>query len=151
MAFKSLAKNQVLSNVTVVDNSVMMRWLFKDGSESDQRYAQKVLKYIEAHKPQVIVPYLWVYEASFVVNYYTKKGIVSFETSMNHLESLFALCSVIRGNETPSILFDFSSTHGLSSYDAAYVQLTLQQNCPIATLDKKIIAVSGQLNVSIFS
>ncbi len=151
MAFKSLTKNQLVSDAMVVDNSVMMRWLFKDGSESDLRYAQKVLGHIEAHKPPVIVPYIWVYEASFVVNYYVKKDIISYETGMNHLDSLFDLCSVIRGEEIPSILFGFSNTHGLSSYDAAYVQLSLQQACVLATLDKKIVSASGRLNLTIYS
>ena len=117
----------------VVDNSVMMRWLFNDGSEADQQYAQKVLCHIEKRKPQVIVPYLWVNEASFVVNYYTKKGMVSFEESMTHLNSLFDLCTVIRGKETPSELFDFANTHGLSTYDSSYAMLALQQAQPIAT------------------
>jgi predicted nucleic acid-binding protein len=151
MAFKSLKNDQLLSNAIVVDNSVMMRWLFKDGSESDQHYAQTVLRHIDVDKPHVIAPSIWVYEAAFVVNYYAKKDIVSYETSMNHLNSLFDVCTVIRGEETPAMLFDMSHTHNLSAYDASYVMLALQQDCPIATLDKAIIAVSGQLNLKIFS
>jgi predicted nucleic acid-binding protein len=151
VAFKSLAENQRLSNAIVVDNSVMMRWLFQDGSESDQQYAQQVLTQIEAHKPQVIVPYIWVYEASFVVNYYAKKDSLSYATSINHLDSLFDLCAVIRGEEPPSKLFDFANTHRLSSYDAAYIQLAVQQCCPIATLDKAMIGVTERLNISLVS
>ena len=151
MAFKSLENDQVLPNAIVVDNSVMMRWLFKDGSETDQHYAQTVLHYIEADQPHVIAPSIWVYEAAFVVNYYAKKDSVSYETSMNHLDSLFDLCTVIRGEQTPAMLFDMSHTHNLSAYDASYVLLALQQNCPIATLDKAIIAVSEPLNLKLFS
>lgn len=150
MAFNSLAKDQVLSDAIVVDNSVVMRWLFKDGSENDQQYAQSVLLHIEVHKPQVIVPYIWVYEASFVVNYYSKKELVSYENGINHLDSLFNLCTVIRGEETPSALFDFSNANGLSAYDSSYVMLALQQSSPIATLDKEIIAASGKLGIEVF-
>lgn len=151
MAFNTLAKGELLSDAIVVDNSVMMRWLFNDGSETDQQYARKVLRHVEARKPQVIVPYIWVYEASFVINYYAKKGIVSYEEGMKHLDSLFDLCSVIRGEETPSELFDFSNTHGLSAYDSSYVMLALQQTRSIATLDKEIVGASGRLNLEIFA
>lgn len=151
MVFSSLTKGQLLSDALVVDNSVMMRWLFNDGSEADQQYAQKVLHHIEAQKTQVIVPYIWVYEASFVVNYYTKKGVISFEQGITHLDSLFDLCSVIRGEETPGDLYDFANTHNLTTYDASYAMLALHQVVTIATLDKEIIRVFGTLNLEVFS
>ncbi len=150
MAFNTLVKGELLSDAIVVDNSVMMRWLFNDGSKTDQQYAQKVLRHVEVRKPQVIVPYIWVYEASFVVNFYAKKRIVSYGESISYLDSLFDLCSVIRGEETPSELFDFSNTHGLSAYDSSYVMLALQQMRAIATLDKGIVGASVRLNLEIF-
>lgn len=73
MAFSVLTNGQLLSDALVIDNSVMMRWLFNDGSEEGQQYAQKVLHHIETRKPKVIVPYIWVYEASFVVNFILKR------------------------------------------------------------------------------
>ena len=151
MAFSVLTNGQLLSNALVVDNSVMMRWLFNDGSETDQQYAQKVLHYIETSKAKVIVPYIWVYEASFVVNFYTKKGKVSHADSRKHLDSLFDLCQVIRGEETPKELFYFANTNGLSSYDSSYLMLAIQQKLPIATLDKEIIRISENLNVPVFT
>ena len=150
MPFSSLAKGQLLTDVIAVDNNVMMRWLFNDGSEAGRHYAQKILCHIEKRKPQVLVLYLWVYEASFFVNYYTKKGMVSFEEGMTHLGSLFDLCLVIRGEETPSELFEFADTNGLSTYDSSYAMLALQQAQPIATLDKGIIRASARLNFEIF-
>lgn len=151
MAFSVLTNGQILSNALVVDNSVMMRWLFNDGLEKDQQYAQKVLHYIEIGKAKVIVPYIWVYEASFVVNFYTKKGKVSDEDSRKYLDSLFDLCQVIRGEETPKELFYFANTNGLSSYDSSYLMLAIQQKAPIATLDKEIIRLSENLNVPVFT
>ena len=149
MAFSVLTKGQLLSNSIVVDNSVMMRWLFNDGSENDKQYAQKVLTHIATNKLQVIVPYVWVYEASFVVNFYTKKGSILIKDSINHLNSLFDLCLVVRGEETPKELFDFANTHCLSTYDSSYVMLALQQTKIIATLDKEIIRESKSLKLNI--
>jgi predicted nucleic acid-binding protein len=151
MAFNMLATEQLLSNAIVVDNSVMMRWLFNDGSEKDTQYAQKVLNHIEVHKLKVIVPYLWVYEASFVVNFYVKKAMISHKKSIKHLESLFDLCLVIRGEETPKDLFIFASMYKLSTYDTSYVMLAMQQKASIATLDKEIVKVSENIDLNIFS
>jgi len=63
VAFNNLAKDEVLSNIIVVGNSVMMRWLFKDDPGNDQQYAQTVLLHIEVYKPWVVVLYIWVYKA----------------------------------------------------------------------------------------
>lgn len=104
MAFKTYSGKDVLPHALVVDNSVMMRWLFNDGSASDQQYAQTVLQHIQSQKPSVIVPYLWVYEAAFVVHYYVKQGKVSHENSLKHLDALFDVCDVIRGEETKKTL-----------------------------------------------
>ncbi len=150
MAFKMLVAEQLFSNAIVVDNSVMMRWLFNDGSKRDSLYAQKVLNHVKTGKLKVIVPYIWVYEVSFVVNFYAKKAMISDEESIMHLDSLFDLCLIIRGEETPKDLFVFASTHSLSSYDASYVMLALQQKLPIATLDKEIIACKNK-DLNIFS
>ena len=150
MAFNMLATEQRLSNAIVVDNSVMMRWFFNDGSEKDTQYAQKVLNHIEVSKLKVIVPYIWVYEVSFVVNFYVKKKMISYHKCIKHLDSLFDLCLVIRGEETPKDLFVFANTYNLSSYDASYVMLAIQQKASIATLDKEIVQASDNIDLNIF-
>ena len=149
MAFSTITNEPLLSKAIVVDNSVMMRWLFNDGSEKDKHYAQSILNSISSNKLQVIVPYIWVYEASIVVNFYKKKGDISVTTAKKHLKSLFDLCHVIRGEETPEVLFDFSNNHALTSYDSSYVMLALHYNIEIATLDKEIIRESKNLNISL--
>ncbi len=150
MSFSVITKGQVLANSIVVDNSVMMRWLFNDGSEKDKQYAQDTFDYIRTNKLQIIVPYIWVYEASFVVSFYTNKGNISTKESLNHLNSLFDLCLVIRGEETPKELYEFSTHHKLSSYDSSYTMLAVNQSSLIATLDKEIIRAAKGLNLIIF-
>lgn len=151
MAFNTLAPGQRSPDSIVIDNSVMMRWLFNDGTEKDKHYAQKVLKRVEKNKLKVIVPYIWVYEASFVVNFYTKKELILYDKSIKHLDSLFDLCSVIRGEEKPKELFIFANKYKLSSYDASYVMLAQQQQAPIATLDKGKIKAAKNIDIVIFS
>ena len=138
MAFKSLAKGERYDNVLVVDNSVMMRWLFKDGSASDQACAKNILKAIKTNQFTVLVPYLWVYESAFVTHYYTKQQVISGEGATSRLKALFELSTVVRGEEHPHQLFTFAQSYNVSAYDASYILLAKQQDCPLATLDKKM-------------
>lgn len=150
MAFRTLRQNEQLENPIVVDNSVMMRWLFHDGSEADQSYARKVLNAVSSQKLQVIVPYIWVYEAAFVVERYIRRNEMAYDQFTTQLTWLFDLSLVIRGEEIPVNLYEFSHRYGVSAYDAAYVMLALKQSCPIATLDKTIIKISDKAKYRLF-
>jgi len=138
VAFKSLIKDEQYENAIVIDNSVMMRWLFKDGSASDQTYAKRVLQAIKTKEFTVLVPYVWVYESAFVTHYYVKQKTMSYDDAISRLDALFELSTVIRGEETPNQLFEIAQSYAVSSYDASYLLLAKQQECPLATLDKKM-------------
>ena len=150
MAFRTLKQGEQLDNSIVVDNSVMMRWLFQDGPDSDQVYAHEVLNAIGSQALQIIVPYIWVHESAFVVEYYSRRDKRAHDQCMDQLTWLFDLCTVVRGDETPADLYEFSHAQGLSAYDAAYAMLALGQACPIATLDKMLIKASGRAKYSLF-
>jgi len=150
VVFRTLRQEEQLVNPIVVDNSVMMRWLFQHGSKTDQTYAQDVLSTIGSEKLQVIVPYIWVYESAFVVEYYLRRDAKRYDECLEQLTWLFNLSMVIRGEEIPASLYDFSYTHGVSTYDSAYAMLALNQFCPIATLDKKIIKASDKAKFTLF-
>ena len=133
----------------VVDNSVMMRWFFDDGSPSDRRYAASILETIQAHNLQVIVPNIWVYECSFVVSYYFNQQVLAVADARPHLEYLSDVCTVTSDGVTPAALFEFSQLHRISTYDAAYVLLAQNHLCSLATLDKKMRRVARKLNIAI--
>ncbi|MEE8056259.1 MAG: type II toxin-antitoxin system VapC family toxin [Pseudomonadales bacterium] len=150
MAFKSLAKNERYENALVIDNSVMMRWLFKDGSASDQQYAKNVLQAIKVEAFTVLVPYLWVYESAFVTHYYTKQQVISQEDASRRLDALFELSTIIRGEEHPNQLLTLAQPYKVSAYDASYLLLAKQQDCPLATLDKKMQKACKAFNGTLY-
>lgn len=133
----------------VVDNSVMMRWLFDDGSPADRRYATRVLETIQAQNLQVIVPNIWVYESSFVVSYYFNQHVLPVAHARRHLEYLFDVCRVMSDGVTPAALFEASRLHRISTYDAAYVLLAQNYACSLATLDKKMRRVARKIGIAI--
>ena len=57
---------------------------------------------------------------------------------------------MIRGEETPRSLYEFSFRYGSSAYDTANIMLAIKQSCPIATLDKTIIKLSDKVKYTLF-
>ena len=56
---------------------------------------------------------------------------------------------------TPSLSVEhwcqFATTHGLTPYDAQYLDLALQQRCGIATCDARLAQAAARAGVPVFS
>lgn len=150
MAFSSHKPGEVRDNSLVLDNSVVMRWLFDDGSASDRRYAKKVLAHIESASAQVFVPHLWIYEATFVVSYYARQQELNRERCMNDLNFLFDVCSVVAARDKPGAVFEFATTYNLSAYDASFLMLAESLGCALASLDKKMRKAARKVGQPVF-
>jgi predicted nucleic acid-binding protein len=135
----------------VVDNSVAMRWLVASGRPADQRYARSVRDHIQEHRPRVLVPYLWTYEAANVVAQYVRLGEVSYNVASTTLIALHDLCSISVDREPPLALFELAEKHEVTAYDAAYLFLARRQGGTLATLDKKMRKVATNMGINIFA
>ncbi len=151
MAFSSQNPGDVQDNSLVLDNSVMMRWLFDDGSPNDQRYAKKALAHIESASAQIFVPHLWIYEAAFVVGYYARQQKLDRERCMSDLNFLFDVCTVVTTRDKPAAVFEFATAHSLSAYDASYLMLADSLDCAVASLDKKMRKAAHKLGQPVFA
>ena len=123
----------------VVDNSVAMRWLFTDGSESDRRYASEVAAMVESS--EVHVPALFVTEAANVISRALKVGVITPQECESRFDLLNAMQASIDPMESmhsamPLAIKAFDE--GLSAYDASYLLLAKKLGCPLATLDKDL-------------
>jgi len=148
VGFVDLSPHQQLSgDLIVVDNSVMMRWLFNDGSAVDGRYARAILAELSAENRRAITPAIWPYEAGFVIDFYRKNGTITNDQAMQHITALFDLTTVVLDHTLPHQLMEWSVTEGVSTYDAGYLQLARQTGSPLATLDKKMRKVARRSNI----
>jgi predicted nucleic acid-binding protein len=48
-------------------------------------------------------------------------------------------------------LLEISRTYTISSYDAAYIEVALRKNLPIATLDRKLMQVAEKAGIKILT
>ena len=122
----------------VLDNSVTMRWCFDAGAHA---YADRVLDQLETRRNLAFVPILWRYEVSAVLARAEIKGGFPAQKAADFLRSLAALDIRVDAESGIRVLTDvhrLAVRHRLTSYDAAYLELALRMNLPLATLDDEL-------------
>ncbi len=84
------------------------------------------------------MPVLWRYEVSSVLARAEIKGMLAAPKAVDFLRSLAALDIRIDEESGRRVLTDvhrLAVQYRLTSYDAAYLELALRRNLPVATLD----------------
>ncbi|MEX2528238.1 MAG: type II toxin-antitoxin system VapC family toxin [Gemmatimonadota bacterium] len=117
----------------VLDASVALSWCFRDEGGA---YALKQLERLRVE--EAFVPALWTLEISNALLVAERRGRMEAVPAMEAMDFLLSLPIAM---DPPERARDFSATyrlartHGLSSYDAAYLELALRLRIPLATLD----------------
>lgn len=134
----------------VLDNSVTMRWCFKDGSPDDLAYANGVLEILPNYL--IVVPNLWHLE---VANVLVRAELKNWITAEQRTKFISLLDEVnLKVDDKTAIyamsrILDIARQNGLSTYDAAYLELALRLHIPLATLDKKLRSAAENLKVDL--
>jgi len=124
----------------VLDNSIAMRWLLNDREPSTQDYARKVLDLL-IEGGTALVPNLWALEAANVIVKALKKAAVTQADASQFIALLGELDIQLDAQTHDHALGDtlsLAKQYGLSSYDAAYLELALRKGIPLATIDKEL-------------
>lgn len=132
-------------SVLILDASVAAAWLFNDETEPRADAVLERLAEVGA-----IVPQLWHFEMRNVLLVAERRGRVSTEQTAAFLDALGAL--PIRTDTAPDLAaaLELAHAHGLSFYDALYLELAQRHNGEIATLDSALAraAVAAGLSLS---
>lgn len=134
----------------VIDNSVVMRWLFKDGSDSDRIYAARVAHLVET--AEIHVPTLFIAEAANVISRALKAGVITRTECTTFFDLINSMDAQVVGSKLtqgvmPSVFKAFDE--GLSSYDASYLLLAEGLACPLATLNKDLRRAANNCGLQI--
>lgn len=124
----------------VLDNSVTMRWLFGDGSPSDQTYAKQVLASIS--EASISVPGVRSLEVANVITRAEKKFGLTEARSAEFVHALHQMHIKIAPETSVQAMGDtlqLAQRYNLSAYNAAYLELALREGLPLATLDEALI------------
>jgi predicted nucleic acid-binding protein len=136
----------------VLDNSVAMRWCFKDGSEDDLIYAENVLDSLTSGNT-FLVPNLWHLEVVNVLVRAEKRQWLDagqVQEFLSLMQKLPLKVDAETAQKAMSETFALAREYNLSAYDAAYLELALRYKVPLATLDVDLRKAANKINVSVF-
>jgi predicted nucleic acid-binding protein len=132
----------------VVEASVAMAWGFPDeGSE----YAAAVLLRLE--RETMLVPALFALEvANALVMGERRKRLRQAEIQrfVELLEGLSMVQDIQPRSVMTNATLAIAREHGLSAYDAAYLELAIRADAPLATLDKALRAAARKAGVTVY-
>jgi len=134
-------------NGFVVDNSVVMSWCFKDETNS---YADAVLDKLS--ESTAIAPSIWPLEVVNVLLVAERRKRLKQVDSVRFITLLSQLPIVVEDKGSEKVMKDLLAlgrTSRLSSYDASYLDLAMRKDCPIATIDKKLMEAAKEVSVTI--
>jgi predicted nucleic acid-binding protein len=133
----------------VLDASVTLAWCFEDEGGD---YAVAVLDALRSS--EAVAASLWPLEVTNGLLTAERRGRLEREAAGQFAHLLLSLPIAIdpvarrRSFET---IHGMARTHGLSSYDAAYLELAVRLGVPLATLDGRLKAAAQVEGVGVFA
>jgi len=131
----------------VIDASLTLQWFLED--EAGREYGLAILRGLADKR--AVVPPLWFYEVgNGLVMAYRRKRITSEQLSgfVIRLKTL----PINAGPQTPMDVLGLpaiAQARGLTTYDAAYLELAMRLELPLATADRALRAAAEAAGVSV--
>ena len=132
-----------MAGTIVVDTSVLIKWI-KSRDEELVPEARKLLEQIEKRSLQVVVPALLLYE---IGNILLLKTRLDSEELALALAQVWALPFTVVGPEADLLrrTARLGRELNLTFYDASFIALAEQLDCPFVTADRKLYGRVQQL------
>jgi predicted nucleic acid-binding protein len=122
-----------------------MAWCFTDESTP---YTESVFDRLWTTEARV--PAIWLFEITNVLLVAERAGRLAESDSARFLRTLRALPILVETDTslgTMTATFTVGRQHGLSAYDAAYVELAMREGLALATLDERVRNAAVQAGV----
>ena len=131
----------------VLDSSVALAWILPDEhSDAVDQIADRL------ENDFAVVPAVWPLEVLNALLTATRRARIGTDDMRRLMSDLAALPIEVEQVDMTKILEAVSvlaQRHGLTSYDAAYVELAKRRGLPMATLDRKLKEVSLAEHLSV--
>jgi len=118
----------------VLDNSVIVGWFLKDQASA---YTRRIARL--ARREELVVPALWETEFANVMAVLVRRRVLprhQVATILGQAERL--KLQVDREPVAPRTLFALAERHGVSAYDAGYLEVAERRGLPLATRDASL-------------
>jgi predicted nucleic acid-binding protein len=133
--------------VFVLDSSVALAWLLPDeANPSADALADRLTQ------QAALVPAIWPLEVGNALLMAQRRSRIKDDDLLRLAATLLAL--PIQVDQSPSAralvaVLELAKQHGLTTYDAAYIELAQRRSLPLATLDAKLRQACVATKVSV--
>jgi predicted nucleic acid-binding protein len=131
----------------VLDASVALAWCFKD---EQTRYTRSMLE--ELNQTQAFVPAVWPLEVGSGLLIGERRRRLSPENVTELvalLDTLPVTVDVRSVTDGVGSVLPLARQHGLSTYDASYLELAIRMGLPLATTDRRLRNAANAADVSL--
>ena len=125
----------------VIDCSAAVPWFLDDEANA---WSESLLDAVPGYS--LHVPALWHLEFSNVLLTAQRRKRVSAKDAKGLLARASRLPLVTDNRVVPLVeIADLAEVHGITTYDAAYLELAMRLNCSLATQDKALAKAAKRL------
>ena len=128
----------------VVDASVAACWLLPD-----EAARAAALAYARFPDDTAIVPTLWWFEMRNIFIVSERRGRIDSSRTAMAMALLRGLPIRVDAASDEDLLLTLARRHGLTAYDAAYLELALRLGLPLASLDDALLRAARTEGVPI--
>jgi predicted nucleic acid-binding protein len=136
-----------MAEIFVVDASVVMSWCFADEADG---YADRILGRLA--QDEALVPSIWPLEIGNVLLVAERRQRLSEADSVRFLALLAELPITVESEPPQRLLREtlaLAREHGLSTYDASYLDLAMRAGLPLATSDAALRRAAEKVRVEL--
>ena len=128
----------------VLDSSVTLAWVLR---EEPSALADAALEQVAENGG--VAPSLWWVEVRNGLVTAERRGRLTQEDTAAAVQAIDALGIQLDQAPDSTSLLRLARTHGLTAYDAMYLELSIRQQRPLATLDRKLHAAAQAEGVAL--
>ena len=118
----------------VIDASVAIAWRLRD--QDGTTFADAVVERIAIE--ETVVPDLFWHEVRSVLLREERTGRIEVGAADDHMQAIRLLPLSTDDDQGDGQITALARRHGLSGYDAAYLETAMRRRAKLATLDKKL-------------
>ena len=128
----------------VLDSSVTLAWVLRDEPSA---LADAALEQVAENGG--VAPSLWWVEVRNGLVTAERRGRLTQEDTAAAVQAIDALGIQLDQAPDSTSLLRLARTYGLTAYDAMYLELSIRQQRPLATLDRKLHAAAQAEGVAL--
>jgi predicted nucleic acid-binding protein len=128
-----------------------LAWLFPRQDAAEAALAEQALD--ELDYEEFLVPAIWYGEVANAILRGERKGLVMPSQTAAFLAEL-DLADIEAETDSPrvrqSVVLALARSHGLTAYDAVYLELALRRGAPLATFDQRLADAARKAGGRVF-